>query len=216
MAGEHLTGSEPARAEVGDVFILGAGFSRAVSTEMPLTDALGKRAIERAGVQADPRVPKRGFTKGRFETWLSRLAEDQPDLDEARNLENRALFTRLSAALAEVLDEAQEAALADGLPGWLDRLIRAAHVRGSTVLTFNYDTLVERAVDQAGLWSYQAGRGVHWFDVMGDMPPEVVVPGGLAEEGYEGRTVELLKLHGSLNGSTRVSRTGWVWGDHAA
>lgn len=68
--------------------ILGAGFSKAVSHCMPLTDALGKEVWGRmwsAGV--DPVA--RSYSGTGFEAWLSRLAEPQPDLSMVENHENR-------------------------------------------------------------------------------------------------------------------------------
>lgn len=84
------------------VVILGAGFSRAVNDHMPLTDELGRKAVRLAGLEGDPRVPEfgQGFT---FEEWLSLLADDQPQLSEAANKANGALFARLKESLAEVL-----------------------------------------------------------------------------------------------------------------
>lgn len=52
--------------------------SGAILGLMPLTDELGTLAVNLAGIDADPRVPASGFGDGTFETWLSRLAEDQP------------------------------------------------------------------------------------------------------------------------------------------
>jgi hypothetical protein len=75
-----------------DVIIIGAGFSRALSASMPLTDELGNESVGAAGLGTGERVPIGGFTGGRFEEWLSRLAENQPDLSDLENASNRALF----------------------------------------------------------------------------------------------------------------------------
>ncbi|HRD99861.1 MAG TPA: hypothetical protein PLV68_01100, partial [Ilumatobacteraceae bacterium] len=63
-----------------DVLVLGAGFSKAVSGRFPLTDDLGTSAMALAGVSRD-----RPFKDGRFEAWLSQLAEPQPYLSQAEN-----------------------------------------------------------------------------------------------------------------------------------
>ena len=63
-----------------EALILGAGFSVAVSHgKLPVTADLGKQAAKRATVPRR-KLPAGGFGRGRFETWLSRLAEDQPEL----------------------------------------------------------------------------------------------------------------------------------------
>ncbi len=69
-----------------DVFILGAGFSHAISEDMPLTDGLGAKLMKRADAQ---RILKFG---GNFELQLSFLAQDHPFLSASQNLKNRALF----------------------------------------------------------------------------------------------------------------------------
>jgi hypothetical protein len=91
--------------------ILGAGFSRAISGALPLTDALGEVAVERAGQDGHGAVAHPEFRGGNFETWLSRLADDQPHLSAAANLLNRALFLRIGQAIRSVLADRQAQAL---------------------------------------------------------------------------------------------------------
>src|SRR5436305_1640114 len=107
-------------APAPEVLVLGAGFSRALSDAMPLTDSLGDLATASDGLAGDVRL--RGhtsFANGNFETWLSRLAEDQPDLLPEENYENRAMFHRLSRAIHNVLSARQEAVLGEAQPSWL-------------------------------------------------------------------------------------------------
>jgi len=54
------------------MFILGAGFSRAISDAMPLTDELGNEVRRRLPDVATKRP--HDFKNGYFEAWLSRLA----------------------------------------------------------------------------------------------------------------------------------------------
>lgn len=62
--------NEVARPLSNDVFILGAGFSRAVSPLMPLTDELGNAclAVLSEGARVDLPV---GFSEGYFEAFLT-------------------------------------------------------------------------------------------------------------------------------------------------
>ncbi len=113
--GSQMTLPESSES-VTTALLLGAGFSRAVSAHMPLTDELGEAVVERLSLHPDPRVPPGGFHDGAFETWLSHLATEQPFLTTQENLENQALFLKLSEALAEVLGKAMQAALADPEP----------------------------------------------------------------------------------------------------
>ncbi len=188
-----------------DVVILGAGFSREVAATMPLTDELGQEAVRRAGIPGT-----RIFTGGAFEAWLSRLAESQPYLTPAENLENSSWFQRLTDAIQAVVGDAQTKALSSGLPDWLSRFVRALHYGRATVITFNYDLLIEHLVMKLGLWDFAAdyshGAPVWWTHALGDLPGYPPLPARFSGDLHE--TFRLLKLHGSLN---------WFWvpGDDA-
>jgi hypothetical protein len=169
---------------------------------MPLTDALGNLALEHARLAADPRVPWEGFRFGNLETWLSRLAEDQPDLDIPQNLENRALFFRMTEAMMSVLTARQGVAQASSLPQWLDRFVRLVSHTHADVITLNYDTLVEDAVDRAGLENLGSRISVNSSSLLADVPIEQ--NGQMLYQPWmePGLCSRLLKLHGSLD---------WYW-----
>jgi hypothetical protein len=192
-----------------EVLILGAGFSRAISPAMPSTDELGVEAIALAGLQDDRRVPA-GFTDGTFEIWLSRLAEDQPYLTETENLENRALFSRLSGAIHDVLQARQLEALRREAPSWLYEFVSALHVRRATAITLNYDNLMECAVDALQPWDWETGNNVQGIDVLDGIPPYWESGRWIHTE-----TFGLLKLHGSLswygvpNDDTAATLASW-------
>jgi hypothetical protein len=137
-----------------DVLILGAGFSRAVSDHLPLVDELGNSCLDVGGLRDDPRVPVGGFRGGSFETWLSRLADELPYLSVQENLENQALFEQFGAAIASVLGEGVQEALAGGCPVWLTEFVRVAHKRRATLITFNYDPLIECEVGTGLLYDW--------------------------------------------------------------
>jgi hypothetical protein len=85
------------RESTPEVPVLGAGFSKALSDRMPTTDELGNLVREEyLDGEVGENAPEH-FTDGRFETWLSRLAEDQAYLLPEANLRNRARFTLHSA-----------------------------------------------------------------------------------------------------------------------
>ncbi len=181
-----------------DVVVLGAGFSLAVSGRFPLTDTLGNQAVTIAGIQM-----AETFESGRFEAWLSKLAEPQPYLSPAQNAENFAKFQRLIEALHQILCEAEAAAVADGLPGWVIRLVTSLHFCRATVITFNYDRLIERAMQLAEIHDFEKQPGeepVAWANMLRDVPP---FPPPYLRLGEEPKpAIQLLKLHGSLN---------WFW-----
>jgi hypothetical protein len=191
-----------------DVVILGAGFSKALSQAMPLTDELGEDVLK--VVQGSTlRLPER-FSGGQFEAWLSRIAEDQPDLSVADNLANRALFQRCSEALALVLNDRTEGATEEASSrAWLRPFLNTLHVRRATVITFNQDILIERSIGDAGLhswgerrWAMPVGqRQITWHDLLDDQPSLPNAGTRLASFLPE-PTFRLLKLHGSTN---------WFW-----
>jgi hypothetical protein len=198
--------------------ILGAGFSRAINAHLPLANELGQAAYERAQTAApDLFDGQPTFSSGYpFESWLSLLAEDQPHLDEGENRLNTARFAKLTQSIVDVLDELQTAALTEAGPPWLYDLLSAFHHRETTVVTLNYDTLIESAVNGTylGLPEIEGGppRGFEDFstgtftpiaqqvspgDVLGTQPPLLAT-----SRSSPPPTMRLLKLHGSL---------GWWW-----
>ncbi len=203
-----------------EVVLLGAGFSKAVSDRFPLTIELGPLAFDVAGVPDRERPPEGTG----FESWLSRIAEDQPYRSVEGNLGARQLFARMSGAIARVLVERQRAALLDDAPAWTDHMVSVLHARRSTVVTFNYDNVVECAVDGHCLTDSSDGipRHVTSHDILDRLPPlpatllseELPVdwspiyetvgrpPIMLPEARQVAETFRLLKLHGSLS---------WYW-----
>jgi hypothetical protein len=207
-----------------DVVLLGAGFSKAVSCHFPLTKELGEEALDEARVPQKER-PEKGTG---FEAWLSRIGEDQPYRSVEENLAARGLFVRMSTAIASVMRRRQRSALENAPPAWLDEFLSVLHARQTTVVSFNYDNVIECVVDGHRLkdWSSDGGRDVTSDDIVDrlpPLPPSIVSekqpigpnwpclpngqPAGLSplfsQDGDRvARSLRLLKLHGSLS---------WFW-----
>jgi hypothetical protein len=191
----------------GDVLILGAGFSKSLSKLMPLTDELGDEVILRvAAIEAF--VLPGHFAGGSFEVWLSRIAEDQPDLSNEDNLRNKYIFGLCSAALAQVLCERVTQASKDVVENrWLQDLLHALNVTRAIVITFNQDVLIELAVNAAQIlfweqtsWRYTGEQPkILRNDVLGGFPE---LPAGRYGWGPPNPSMRLFKLHGSTN---------WFW-----
>ena len=182
-------------APSGDVFILGAGFSRALSSHMPLTDELGNLAAERAGLDLE-----KESSDGRFEAWLSRLAEPQPDLTHMENIGNSVVFSKLQQAIHSTMVQRQETALSEGYPPWASEFVAALHASRATVVSFNYDLSIEWLFDRLGVWDFEGSERIGWPNLLGDLPPFPPIPARLS--GSLRPSMQLLKLHGSLN---------WYW-----
>jgi len=184
-------------SDSSEVLVLGAGFSHAVSPNLPLANHLGEICYARAA-DSDP-----AFFEGAvhfsddypFEVWLSLLAEDQPHLREDANLENAARFAKLKRAIVEALREAQAEAFAADLPQWFLELLTLLHQHRTTAITLNYDTLIEVGIER--LFGGTAPPEVDASDLLDGQPPLFDPSGRIIWNPRE--TMRLLKLHGSLN-----------------
>ena len=101
----------------------------------------------------DPQIPGHDTPVANdFEQWLSYLVEAPPWLSDADRARNQAAFFDVSAAVARVLMRKQLDAVAAPPPMWLEPLLVNWHNTDATVITFNYDLLVELA------WNKFVGR----------------------------------------------------------
>lgn len=185
-------------------FVLGAGFSRAISELMPLTDELGELALGRLRDRLPPRL---ALPDGlNFEAWLSELATEQPYLSDPDDAQNQAAFLQFSRVIADILNESVQRVLRERYPEWLLRLVSGMHHQRAAVVTFNYDPLIECLVKTpTGILGLINGVGcqwpaVDWTELSGGLPPWA--PGDAQLAATEVETLRLLKLHGSLN---------WYW-----
>ncbi len=221
----------------GDVVILGAGFSKAVNNAFPVLSQLAEQVLQLVeNEQASSTQPlieelrrvidgpkathvdeeQRGSVD--FEGWLSRIAVDQPHLSLAENYERRALFARVTIAIRQVLLEAERQAFSgtNGIDGWPYQLLRLLDVGRATVITMNYDTIIERLAPLAiwpwyhlpSTWSPGGVYRLHPADLFGGLPPTVPTPPSeIVDPSGKGGTVlrrapetlRLIKLHGSLD-----------------
>lgn len=191
---------------MGDVLILGAGFSYEISQRMPLTNKLGEEVLRRVGAAGVP-SPGWAFSGNYFETWLSRLAEPQPDLSDVDNAHNSAWFLQISNEIRRVVVEREHEIASTRPPWWLMKFIGIMQARNATLITLNYDTLLEHAVNSARIvdWTMATPEFVASNAILRDVPsePPTSPTGGLTfgTPGVES-SFTLMKLHGS---------TDWHW-----
>ena len=128
-----------------DLFILGAGFSKAINYRMPTMDELSSAVLinlENVGL----RVPDALHDLGNnIELWMTYLSQAQPWLKESDNHFNKAFAGQLRKQIEEIIHDRTTIASQSNPPVWLNRLIRSWHEQRATVITLNYDTLIERA-----------------------------------------------------------------------
>ncbi|WP_156378796.1 hypothetical protein [Microbacterium sp. Root61] len=180
-------------------YLLGAGFSRAISGSMPLLNELGRRVHE-----ADPvlkeRVARHEIED--FETWMSLVATAEPYRNRAENYESLGLYSRAVRQVGRVLQDEVSIATRGDLPNWLRRLVQIWHATKAPVATFNYDTLTEIAARRGTLYDPSERLVLPWPTVIN------FAPGGNDKSiGEDSRNIawssfRLLKLHGSVN---------WFW-----
>jgi|ERR1022692_3368433 hypothetical protein len=114
-----------------DVFLLGAGFSKAVSREMPLTNDLAENDAIKSFIG-------RTLVRSKdVESILTLLSESQPWLTEDENLRNRADFIQFSQTINYTIRDYQMAAIREGNgspPDWLASLVSKWTENKATIL----------------------------------------------------------------------------------
>jgi|SRR5579884_3428358 len=178
-----------------DVFLLGAGFSKAIGKAMPLmkdlTQAITTVLRDAGAGEEIRRVP---FVKVDFEQALSYLSEGQPWLTESERLRNRALFYDLSDAIQRAIVLRQDEVIRQSpeCPTWLLHLVLWMHRHRPHVITLNYDTLLESAFMELEIPGRADFRS--WDFRSFTIPPEFNSIGAPEDPG-----IKLLKLHGSVH-----------------
>ena len=177
------------------VLILGSGFSKAIFPDsMPTVTDLAPLLLQEDALNAPP--------YDRFadnpELLLSYLALNQPWKEPSDGLSDQGLFVQVQQALAEHIAKCEGQAFENPTPDWVDRLIEHLHDDRTSVITLNYDTVLERFVHGLkegkpdGTWP----REYHLYD----LPLSILrlrSAGTLG--GTEVASFHLIKLHGSIN-----------------
>ena len=185
---------------MADVFLLGAGFSKAIARTMPTMAELYQLLEPLIGT-AD------GFTRdayeyagGNVETLLSYYAIPGPHDDMVEVLRKRRVAALIEIGIGALLQQREEAQVKEGLNSAGIPLVSTWHRRRAHVLTTNYDLLVERLLDE---WSTLQDQ-TEGIPGSGDIHP-VPLRSALTRDGTAmwgssyPETFTLYKLHGSIN-----------------
>lgn len=176
---------------MSDVFLLGAGFSKAVSDSMPLLCELSSDLRKRLD------LPKALSELGNnVEFWLTYLSQPHPWLPESANLRSRALFLEFGQHIGDVLNERTRAALGCECPDWLKKLVSWWHEHHVDVITLNYDTLIERA---AGLINVRGNSRLSIQNIYPVALTEARRRDAMIFGSDHVESFSLFKLHGSVN-----------------
>lgn len=185
-----------------DVYILGAGFSKWIDDQMPLTKEIGDN-LRNAGGNEDVAELLDRF--GSFEAALSFLAAPPPFVDDTKRLEYSARYRALAnfcAIRVNFVEGQVRAGSRNGVPASLARLVSHWTATHPSILTLNYDTLIEAA--------FVSGHAYH-SDQRALYPADLapVYAGSVTRIIPQPRPFSVYKLHGSLNWYTYLD-------DHAA
>lgn len=182
-----------ARWPLPHVFIVGAGFSKAISENMPTLIQLGTtiasylKSRPSFGLlpKAAQEALERGFIPGGdLETWLSNLASPAPFVSDVEAHFNAGIFAEITSIIGDEIDARELDVLKMEAPPWVLRLIRIWNAVGATVISFNYDTLIEHAacfiLPVGDRWPNVAFKllkvhgSTHWWRTRGDSPSSSV------------------------------------------
>jgi hypothetical protein len=182
---------------MSDVFILGAGFSKAISPHMPvlteLSDDVSSGLVERKSATGALKKSLFALFPSNIELWMTYLAQAHPWLAEAENLRNRATFLDMVVEINRQLSFRISRTVSESCPEWLSRLVLKWHGDQTPVLTLNYDTLIERCAADG------CGQKLACSDIYPVPLTEIRQRMYLIMQGKPQNTFRLYKLHGSIN-----------------
>ena len=183
---------------MSDLFILGAGFSKAIYDGMPTMGELSSAVLENQKESNLP-IPDELYELGNnIELWMTYLSEAQPWLKAHGNDFNKSIAGQLRKQIKEIIDDRTSSAAQSNPPSWLNRLIRSWHEQHATIITLNYDTLVERACREL-----QTTDKIKCILAQQMYPPYFANVESRSGVGLWGEekidTFSYLKLHGSVN-----------------
>jgi hypothetical protein len=130
---------------VTTVYVLGSGFSKALCPEhMPVMAELSAAVQRDLDQMGQPQIPGADTPLANdFERWLSYLIEAPPWVSAGWRARNEGAFADITASVQRVLSEAQHRASLGTPPAWLEPLVGHWETTDATVITFNYDRLLE-------------------------------------------------------------------------
>ena len=110
---------------------------------MPTLNELSQKII--ANLKKEVQIPRPlNKLEPNIELWITYLSQEQPWLTESENLYNQHFSGLIREQITDIIGNAQTEAASQS-PGWLKRLIKSWHQQQATVITLNYDTLIEKS-----------------------------------------------------------------------
>ena len=175
-----------------DVFILGAGFSKAIDCRMPttkeLTDIVTREYSIPLPIPLNTTEENGREFKENIEFLLTYLVQNQPWLEEGHNTDNKETAKQVYRAMLEVISKrSSQSAASSSIPEWLGLLLKLWDEREAVVMTLNYDTLIEQA-------AIATNNQLELNNLYPNVPPV-----GSPRSSVSSSTFKYYKLHGSIN-----------------
>lgn len=154
---------------------------------MPLLAELAVR-VEKSFFLNDKKHPVCDLFPGELELWLSFLLDDHPWLTEAENESNKQRGLHALSVIGNLLFVAEFTMARVACPEWFAKYVEYWHSKRASVLTLNYDSLVERCAVSLNI------------DCRELYPVPLISldqSDAGADTGARGQTFALFKMHGS-------------------
>ena len=129
------------------LFILGSGFSKAVSERMPTIGELGTYIRDKIQeLPTDQEVYERLISAPmNIEGLLTYLYQEMPWKTPEQTLSDKAAFVTISKLIVECIEEREKEVYEEReeIPTWAEDFVVYLHKEEAIIATFNYDTILE-------------------------------------------------------------------------
>lgn len=166
-----------------NVFIIGAGFTKAIFPDAPLNRDLLQTLADKSPASAAASL-RDWYKTNDIEVALTRLDVDvtlpqrESRFELRRNVENELANYFRSFYVSEDLMARSH---------WLTQLINGTFLPGDVAISLNYDCVLEGALDWLGKWSPNQGYGSSFDNPL------------VSNDEFPESPVTVLKIHGSAN-----------------
>ena len=190
------------------VTILGAGFSKSFNDGMPLLNDLTS-IISKLDISSEYN------SKLNFEELLTLLSINSSwkiDQEKHRDL---ALYHEIIVNICNYVYQKEYLAFQKNIPNWIKDFVTIAHNYQMPIITFNYDTIIERVA--LSLLEFKSDSNPEYKEVL-NLFNLYKAPIASINSRYnfdwsvtEQSTFHLLKVHGSLNWYTNEDNRGSIF-----
>ena len=164
---------------------------------MPVMKELSSEVITRLKSSAFPPHDTLYSLGNDIELWMTYLTQHQPWLRSEHYYRNMALAADIRRHIFDVIVGRVKKSMESPVPDWLVSLISQWHVRHASVLTLNYDTLIERATHKVIV---DKNEGILAESIHPPYFSNILTRSGEAAWGeLKTNSLTYLKLHGSTN-----------------